>query len=284
MLNQSVSDAPIKLATGNSSSWPQRAEILGVPISRTDYRQAVDAIIEAAKARRSTLVTALAVHGLVQARLDPAMMRAVKNFDIVAPDGQPVRHALNMLHDAGLSDRVYGPTLMLKLCERAAVENIGVFLYGSTSETVALLVKSLASRFSALRIVGAEPSVFRPLTMEESAALARRISDSGAGLLFVGLGCPRQERFAAEHQGLIPAAMICVGAAFDFHAGVKRQAPAWMQRSSLEWLFRLGQEPRRLFKRYLVTNIYFLLHVSIQLAGIRLRTLRKAYENRDRYW
>jgi exopolysaccharide biosynthesis WecB/TagA/CpsF family protein len=133
---------------------------------------------------------------------------------------------------------------------------------------VAALEANLVDRFPALRVVGCEPSLFRPLTPEEDEAFVRRVNDSGAGLLFLGLGCPLQETFAYEHRHTIKAVQLCVGAAFDFHAGNKRMAPGWMQRSGLEWLFRLTQEPGRLWRRYLVTNATFcLLFARRYIAG-----------------
>lgn len=245
---------------------PVRRLVAGVPVSVTDYDGAARAIMARAEARRPYLVTALAVHGVMEAARDAEMGRAVRGFDIVTPDGQPVRMALNLFHRAGLADRVYGPTLMLRLCAEAAERGVGVYLYGSTPETVARLADALRRRLPGLAVVGAEPSVFRELSAQEGEALGARIRASGAGLVFVGLGCPRQERFAHRHRDVVGVPLICVGAAFDFHAGTKRQAPAWMQRHALEWLFRLGQEPRRLAGRYLRTNTAFVLRLVAQYA------------------
>lgn len=247
------------------SRMPERRSIVGVSVSTTDYKGATDYIIAAAHRAEPCLVSALAVHGVVEARRRPDLSHALARFDIVAPDGQPVRHALNLLHHAGLRERVYGPTLMLRLCDAAAREGLPVFLYGSTSEVIAALESALRQRFPDLMVAGAEPSVFRPLAAEESEALAHRIRASGARLVFIGLGCPRQELFAWKHRELIGLPQICIGAAFDFHAGSKRQAPRWMQDYALEWLFRLSQEPRRLFRRYAVTNSLFLLALASDL-------------------
>jgi N-acetylglucosaminyldiphosphoundecaprenol N-acetyl-beta-D-mannosaminyltransferase len=251
--------------------WPPKLPILGIPVSKTNYVETVDGLITAARERKTALVTALAVHGLVEAVRDKEMARRIAAFDIVAPDGQPVRHALNLIHKAGLSDRVYGPSLTLHLCQRAAEVGIRIYLYGSTVQTVMRLKRSLEERFPGLYIAGAEPSLFRPLTLTESKDLADRIEQSGAGIVFIGLGCPRQENFAFENRDLIRAVMVCVGAAFDFHAGIKRQAPRWMQELSLEWLFRLLQEPRRLFKRYASTNTYFLWHIAREYVRLRFQ-------------
>jgi exopolysaccharide biosynthesis WecB/TagA/CpsF family protein len=250
---------------------PPRYSVIGVPVSKTDYADAVNFLISAARKRQAALATAFAVHGVVEATRNAELCRRISAFDIVTPDGQPVRHALNILYGAQLRDRVYGPTLMLKLCESAVKYNIGIYLYGSTRKTVESLKRSLEDRYPSLRVVGAEPSIFRPLTHDESLAFAERVERSGAAIVFIGLGCPRQEHFAFEHRDLVRQVMVCVGAAFDFHAGNKRQAPAWMQANSLEWLFRLSQEPRRLFRRYAVTNFLFLWSVSLQYSQIFIR-------------
>ncbi len=246
---------------------PPRRSVAGVPVSVTDYAGAAEHVLAAARVGRPLLATALAVHGVVEARSRAEVGRAIEDFDLVAPDGQPVRMALNRLHGAGLADRVYGPTLMLRLCEGAAAEGLPVYLYGSTPEVVGALAAALARRYPALVIAGAEPSIFRPLIAAESAALGERIRASGARLVFIGLGCPLQELFAHAHRDIIGLPQVCVGAAFDFHAGAKRQAPCWMQDHALEWLYRLGQEPRRLFRRYAVTNSLFLVALARQWAS-----------------
>ena len=254
---------------GPVAGVPRRHPVIGVPISVTDYAEAVAATIAAARAARPFLVTALAVHGVVEAHRGADMRRAIAGFDIVTPDGQPVRHALNLLQRRRLKDRVYGPTLMLKLCEQAAQERLPIYLYGSTRQVVDRLAGALLARFPTLEVAGREPSAFRPLEPHERRELGARIRASGARLVFIGLGCPRQELFARDNRDLIGLPQVCVGAAFDFHSGNKRQAPRWVQDCSLEWLFRLVQEPRRLFRRYAVTNTVFLLALARQLIGSR---------------
>ena len=180
------------------------------------------------------------------------------------------RWALNHFHRAGLKDRVYGPFLTLHLCEAAAREGMPIYLYGATPPTIAQLCHALSARFPDLRIAGAESPPFRPLTAAEDAAAVERINTSGARFLFLGIGSPRQERFAFEHRDRIHAVQLCVGAAFDFLAGTKKMAPAWMQKCGLEWLYRLFSEPRRLGKRYLVGNSRFLwLLAKYQFHGHR---------------
>lgn len=252
------------------SSWPRKYPVLGIGVSATTYGEAVDAIMAAAADGRGAVVDAAAVHAIVTAARDPALRDAVNRFELVVPDGQPVRWALNLLHRAGIRERVYGPELMLRLCAAASAAGTGVYLYGAAPAVLALLEVNLRRRFPALRIVGAESPPFRPLSPEEDEAVVERIRRSGARIVFVGLGCPRQDAFASTHRDRIDAVLVCVGAAFDFHAGVKRMAPPWMQRRGLEWLYRLASEPRRLWRRYLVTNGIFLARLSRDLVRSRL--------------
>jgi N-acetylglucosaminyldiphosphoundecaprenol N-acetyl-beta-D-mannosaminyltransferase len=255
----------------NTQTWPDKHTLMGVEVSNTTYEAAADCIMSAANANVSSVVTHLPVHGIVTGATDDTYRRAVNSFDIVAPDGMPVRWAMNRLHKLDLPDRCYGPELMLRLCARAAAEKTGVYLYGSTPDVIEQLRDKLVAMHPGLRIAGCESPPFRPLTGEEDAAVVERINASGAGLVFIGLGCPRQDLWAAEHKGKIHAVMLCVGAAFDFHAGTKKQAPGWMQRNSLEWFFRLTQEPRRLWKRYLVTNTLFTILLGRELLFGRRR-------------
>lgn len=249
--------------------WPRKFAILGINVSATSYEQALATVIQAARQRWPACVTHLAVHGLVEANKDEGLRSALNSFDIVAPDGQPVRLALNLLGNAKLADRCYGPEFMIRVCQHASIEGVGVYLYGSHSSVVEALRHNLANRFPGLRIAGREPSAFRPLTQKEDNELTERINESGAEIVFVGLGCPLQEKFAYDHKDKIKAVQICVGAAFDFHSGNKKMAPAWMQRLSLEWFFRLSQEPRRLWRRYLLTNTIFLSKIFLQLCGFK---------------
>lgn len=248
---------------------PRRRSVVGISISVTTYDEAVDCIADAARRGTPYLVSALAVHGVVEGRTSAVVGRALADFDILTPDGQPVRFALNRLHGAALADRVYGPELMLRLCRRAAADRLPVYLYGSTAEVVIRLAGVLAERFPGLVVAGAEPSLFRAPSEEESVDLGRRVRASGARIVFIGLGCPRQEMFARNHRDIIGLPQVCVGAAFDFHAGTKQQAPRWMQDRGLEWAFRLSREPRRLFVRYATTNTVFVVALARQWIGMR---------------
>jgi N-acetylglucosaminyldiphosphoundecaprenol N-acetyl-beta-D-mannosaminyltransferase len=240
-------------------SFPPKCDLFGgVRMTPTTYDQAVDVLVRAAEARQPATADFSAVHVLSMAARDPEFRHKLNALDLVGPDGQPVRWAMNYFHKAGRKDRVYGPELTLRLCKAAAERGVSIYLYGSTPGVLASLSTSLLAKFPTLKIAGVESPPFRPLTPEEDAAVVKRINDSGAGLVFIGLGAPKQEVFAYEHRHSIKAVQVGVGAAFDFHAGLKSTAPAWMQKRGLEWLYRLVKEPRRLWKRYLVTNSVYL--------------------------
>lgn len=260
------SEEPVSAAEA-PRTWPAKRRLFGVGISETDYDEALAAILRAAEGRRAALVAHMPVHGLIEAHRDPSYRLELNDFQIVAPDGQPVRWALNWLAGSRLRERVYGPELMLRVCREASSHGLPVYLFGSTPDVVQRLGERLVERFPALPIVGVESPPFRPLTPEEDRALVDRINASGARIVFVGLGCPKQERFAFAHRNRIHAVQVCVGAAFDFIAGSKPMAPRWMQRAGLEWLFRVANEPRRLWRRYLVTNSVFIALVTRSLLG-----------------
>ena len=242
-------------------AWPRKVDLLGVEVSATTYDELVPKLIAAAHRRESALATFLPVHGVVTAARDVKYRYRINAFDVVGPDGQPVRWAINQLHlnalGTPLTDRVYGPELMMRLCAAAANEGVSIYLYGSTPQVLGALQLKLEERCPGLHVAGAESPPFRPLSADETADVIQRMNASGAGLIFIGLGCPRQDVFAHDNRHAIKAVQLCVGAAFDFHAGTKKTAPAWMQKRGLEWLFRLVQEPGRLWKRYLVTNTLF---------------------------
>ncbi len=245
-----------------------KKNVIGVLIDAVDYEASVDFVLRAARKRRGAAISALAVHGVMTGVLDAAHKYRLNRFDLLVPDGQPVRWVLNWLYGAALSDRVYGPNLTLKVCERAAAESESIFLYGSTAEILSALQRSLKQRFPGIRIAGSEPSRFRRLTAGEKMALADRIVSSGASITLVGLGCPRQESFAYEFRDALSMPILAVGAAFPFIAGRMAQAPPWMQDRGLEWLFRLCAEPGRLWRRYLYLNPAYLFLVALQATGL----------------
>jgi N-acetylglucosaminyldiphosphoundecaprenol N-acetyl-beta-D-mannosaminyltransferase len=245
-----------------------KRNVLGVLVDAVDYEAAAYMILSAARDRRHVAATALAVHGVMTGVLDPPHNRRLNAFDLVTPDGQPVRWALNLLHSAGLSDRVYGPELTLRVLSRFADEGLPVYLYGSTEETLSRLIPALGRMFPALKIAGVEPSKFRTVQPGEDVEIAERIRASGARLVLVGLGCPRQEIFTYAMRPLLDMPLMAVGAAFDYHAGLLRNPPPWMQRAGLEWFWRLGLEPKRLWKRYVILNPAYLARLGAQKTGL----------------
>jgi exopolysaccharide biosynthesis WecB/TagA/CpsF family protein len=245
-----------------------KRNVLGVLVNVVDYEAAAATALAAAREHRPLALTALAVHGVMTGVLDKAHGARLNSFDLVTPDGQPVRWALNLLHGAALADRVYGPTLTLRVLDGCAAEGLPVYLYGSTQDTLDRLVAALTAQFPALKIAGTEPSKFRPARPGEPAEIAARIRESGARVVLVGLGCPRQEVFAYALRPLLDLPLLAVGAAFDYHAGQLRKPPAWMQRYGLEWLWRLGLEPGRLWRRYLLLNPAYLVRLGAQKARL----------------
>ncbi|HEX3997174.1 MAG TPA: WecB/TagA/CpsF family glycosyltransferase [Pirellulales bacterium] len=243
--------------------------ILGVRIDAVDYAAAVDRIAEAAIHRRPMAVSALAVHGIMTGVLDPVHRIRLNNFDLVVPDGQPVRWALNLLHGTRLGERVYGPTLMLEMCQWATAHHASIFLFGGTREQLAALGDRLRERFAGLQIAGTRPSAFRRLSPAEGDQLVAEIRSSGAALTFVGLGCPRQEVWAYENREPLSMPLLAVGAAFAFHAGQLSQAPRFLQDRGLEWFYRLVREPRRLWKRYALLNPLYSALLLAQWSGLR---------------
>jgi len=267
----SVPRGDYRLGTDSHAPMKQlgKRNLLGVLIDALDYEGAVAKILQAATLRQPLGVTALAVHGVMTGARDRVHRHRLNSLDLVTPDGQPVRWALNIAHHTGLKDRVYGPTLMLRICKEAASRGLAVYLYGSRREVVDTLANSLKQQFLNLRIVGAEPSTFGTLTPDEKTALIGRIRQSEAHILFVGLGCPRQEVFVYETRGALSLPVVAVGAAFDYHSGFRAEPPLWMQRAGLQWIHRLAQEPGRLWKRYLFHNLAFLARFFLQVAGLK---------------
>ena len=214
----------------------------------------------------------LSVHGIITARDDRDVATMMNAADIVAPDGMPVVWALRSF-GCKQQQRVYGPTAMLHLCADAAIRGHRVFLYGGTDSSLERLIARLNAKFPSLQIAGAYSPPFRPLTKEEDDRVIRRILQSDADLVFVGISTPKQEHWMFSHRDRLPGIVFAgVGAAFDFHAGKVRQAPPWMQKRGLEWLFRLLAEPRRLWRRYLLTTPRFLPLWAFQWIGFRMRT------------
>ncbi|SRR5579862_977611 len=239
-----------------SESIETRA-ILGSNVAVTTYAEAVSLACGWAESReRPYAVAAANTHVVTLARRDPAYRRALDQFDLLLPDGMPLVWCINR-GKRRLDDRVYGPTFMLKCLEAAKTAHF--FLGGGDD-----LLRALRERFPGVEIAGMYAPPFGEWSAAEDDAIIGRLRAAGAGFIWVGLGCPKQEMWLARNKPRLPAGVYCgVGAAFAFHAGLLRQAPAWMQRAGLEWAFRLAVEPRRLWRRYLVNNSLFLLYLLL---------------------
>lgn len=248
-----------------------KRSVLGVRVNVVDYDAVISKIVAAARHGQPLSVSALAVHGVMTGALDPAQKYRLNRLDILTPDGQPVRWALRLLHGEKLPDRVSGPDLVEYLCRECARQQLSLYLFGSTAAVLSGFTANMQRRFPGLRIAGGEPSQFRTLNAFERQALLKRIAESGANLLFVGLGCPRQEVFAFENTLDLKMPVLAVGAAFDFHAGSLKRAPQWMRACGLEWVSRLAADPARLWRRYLLLNPLFLWMICLQWLGLNRR-------------
>jgi len=246
-----------------------KQNLLGVRIDAVDYEAAIERIISCAERQLPLSVSALAVHGVMTGVLDATHRHRLNALDLVVPDGQPVRWGLNALHRTRLPDRVYGPELMLQVCNAAQTAGLPIYLFGGTAALLKQLSDRLTQRFPDLVIAGQTPSRFRTLTADERRDLIATIVASGARITFVGLGCPRQEVWVYEFRDELRMPLLAVGAAFAFHAGVTRQAPRLAQRTGLEWLYRLACEPRRLWRRYVLLNPLYLGLLALQWSGLR---------------
>jgi N-acetylglucosaminyldiphosphoundecaprenol N-acetyl-beta-D-mannosaminyltransferase len=250
---------------------PPAVTVLGVAVHTLTYESAADLVCSWAQESESRYVCASNVHMLMEAHDDPSFLAVLTEADLVTADGVPVVWVQRGSGHREAS-RVYGPDLMLRVCERAAAAQIPIGLFGGTTTTLERLTERLHVKIPDLDIAISLSPPFRPLTMAEDQDVIRLIHASGARILFVGLGCPKQERWMARHRPSISAVMIGVGAAFDFIAETKPQAPRWMQTCGLEWTFRIATEPRRLWWRYLYHNPRFILLCATRV----LRTWRTA--------
>ncbi|HLW60008.1 MAG TPA: WecB/TagA/CpsF family glycosyltransferase [bacterium] len=219
--------------------------------------------------REAHYVCVTNIHGVIESQRDRDLRRIHNAAGLVTPDGMPLVW-LSRLRGRRHVERVYGPDLMLALCERSAEMGYRHFFYGGARHVPDRLAANLQRRFPGLRVAGTYAPPFRPLTDAEDEGIVELINRAGPDIVWVGLSTPKQERWMATHVGRVDApVLIGVGAAFDFHAGVKAQAPRWMQRSGSEWLFRLATEPRRLWRRYATTIPSFLWLCLLQTLGIR---------------
>jgi N-acetylglucosaminyldiphosphoundecaprenol N-acetyl-beta-D-mannosaminyltransferase len=254
---------------------PAEAPLLGVPLAVTTYDKALDWMDATVAAERKGYICVAAVHTVMACQEDPELRAAVNGASFTVPDGQPLVWAMNLLGHR-LPDRVYGPELMERACERAAASGTRIYLYGGRNQgALVQLTLNLRRRFPGLRIVGGYSPPFRELTPGEESQIVDEINQSRADIVWVGIGVPKQEKWMARMRERLDASVLVgVGAAFDFHAGLVPQAPEWMQRVGLEWVYRLAHEPRRLWKRYLRYNPLFVTGFARQYARHRLARKR----------
>jgi N-acetylglucosaminyldiphosphoundecaprenol N-acetyl-beta-D-mannosaminyltransferase len=259
---------------------PQSVNILGVGVSPVSRARALGIIESWIAAKDRQYVCVSGIHGVMESQRDENL-RAIHNAaGMVVPDGMPLVW-LSRLKGFEAVERVYGPDLLLACCQRSLSTGYRHFFYGGGPGVPELLTQRLQARFPGLTVAGAYSPPFRALTPEEDAEVIRLINSARPDIVWVGLSTPKQERWMADHRDSLSAPVLLgVGAAFDFHAGLKRQAPRWMQRSGLEWLFRLWQEPRRLWRRYLRNNPLFVLHILLQGLGLRHYDVQNAGRRR----
>lgn len=254
---------------------PARINVLGVRVSAINMEMALDLIDLWIELQESRYVCITPVHSVMDCQRDPELRRIQNASGMTTPDGMPLVW-LSRLHGHDSVDRVYGPDLMLASCDQSVERGYRHFFYGGAEGVPEQLAANLQARFPGLEVAGMYSPPFRPLTEEEDREIVRMINQSAPDIVWVGLGSPKQERWMAAHVGRLNAPVLLgVGAAFDFHTGRKPQAPAWMQRSGLEWLFRLLTEPRRLWKRYLINNPLFVALVLLQALGLKRYELER---------
>ena len=246
----------------------KQAYIIGARVDPTSYADACQQIMSWCSAGIRKYICVATVNNVMEAYDSPHFRRVMNEADLVTPDGMPLVWALRLLGYKYVT-RVYGPDLTAVLLEKAAAENLAVGFYGAAPEVLQRLVQVVGQRFPRLQIAYAFSPPFAPLDRQGDEQIVRDINTSGTRILFIGLNTPKQDHWMAEHKRSVKAVMIGVGAAFDFLAGSKPQAPRWMMRSGLEWLFRLVTEPRRLWKRYLKHNPRFIVLFALQLLGLK---------------
>jgi len=244
------------------------ANVLGSHIDASSWEDTISKICSWALKHESRYVALCNVHSVVTALLDNNHRSNLNAADMATPDGMPIAWSMRKM-GFPTQQRINGPDLMWCYCDKAEKTGQKIFFYGSTNNVLTILKERLRTSFPELQIAGMYSPPFRELTATENAEVVERLNNSGANVIFIGLGCPRQERWMFEQRGKVNAVMIGVGAAFNYHAGTTKRAPKWMQNAGLEWLHRLASDPRRLWKRYFVTNSIFIFTISAQLLGIK---------------
>lgn len=247
----------------------KKKSLLSLTLSTSPYQEFINRIIEFAKTKESKYTCVANVHMLVEGHKDPAFASIVNNADIITPDGKPLTWGLRLIHGIK-QDRVAGMFLMHDLLKAAEEKGLPVLFYGSTEPVMRTAKRFLSATYPELKVAGLISPPFRELKPEEEEAYITRINKSGARIVFVALGCPKQEKWMAKMKGRINAMMVGVGAALPVLIGMRKKAPMWIQNGGLEWLFRLCLEPKRLFRRYAVTNTTFLYLLGKEVVKVRL--------------
>lgn len=248
----------------NLEVLPPTRNVVGFPVTALPFQSQIELILHWADQRFSKMVCVANVHMLMEAHSNPAFGSILANSDIVTPDGMPLVWLMKVMGDRA-QNRVAGMDILIALCEQMPSRQISAFFLGSEQGILNRMGERLRRDFPEIQIVGMEPLPFRPMTLEEDAEIVQKINASGAGIVFVSLGCPKQEVWMNQHQGKVNAVMIGLGGAFPVYAGVHKWAPLWVRRTGFEWLYRLVQEPHRLWRRYFKTIPPFLYLASKQL-------------------
>lgn len=244
--------------------------VLGFSVAANPFSEQIDLIMQWGQARLSRVVCVANVHMLMEARWNDHFAGVLSHADLLTPDGMPLVWTLNLLRKSS-HDRVAGMYIMTEVCRRAEASGVRVYFVGTDANTLSKIRQRLSQDFPNLNIAGMDPLPFRPLTQDEDKALIKTINKSQAGIVFVALGCPKQEIWMHNHRHRIKAAMIGVGGVFPIYAGIKKHAPQWIQDSGLEWFYRLYQEPGRLWKRYFKTIPPFVYLSARQVVSTRLK-------------
>lgn len=234
-----------------------RLNIQGLQVTHISFSEAVRQVLDLGLQRKSSYACFANVHMVIEAHNDPSFREIVNSANLVLADGKPIAAACNLLYKQK-QERVSGMDFMPAIIKAASRSNASIFLYGSSEKVLELLQQKMAALYPSLKIAGAISPPFRPLTAAETAGYINEINKSEANIVLVALGCPKQERWMYENHQKINAVLLGLGGAFPVMAGIQQRSPQWMQRWSLEWLYRLLQEPKRMYKRYFYTNLYFL--------------------------
>lgn len=252
---------------------PPIQSVIGFPVTAIPFDEQIKLILHWADQRISKVVCVANVHMLIEAHSSPDFSAVLKEADLVTPDGMPLVWLMNLM-GAVNQDRVAGMDILIALCNQSAAANVSLFFVGSQPAILERMEARLRREFPDLQIAGMEPLPFRALSAEEDAAMIQKINDSGAGIVLVSLGCPKQEIWMHQHKGKIQAVMLGLGGAFPVYAGIKKWAPHWVRRMGFEWCYRLIQEPRRLWRRYYKTIPPFIYLALKQLLFERSKTQR----------